>query len=351
MPSKKEKTLVAAPKAQASGVKDLVNSIVKDLQPTFEGVSLLGGSLYTMRKEDWISTGCRAINYAISGLSRCGIPIGRLTEIFGDFSSGKTLLLGHILAEVQKLGGIAILIDTEVAFSKVMARNIGIDINQLIYFPAETIEEVFLIICDIIALVREKAGDRYIVIGLDSVAATPTKKELEEDVGKAEMAGRARLMSKGLRKIMALISKQKVGLVFTNQIRDKLGVMYGPKFTTSGGRAVPFHSSVRIHMKRGKKIVSDVLDRVIGMEGTLEVVKNKLFPPFRKASFRVFFDRGIPEFEDYLSVLEGKGLVVPNSEKKKTWWQVVSDGPDGVRFRPSELEELLKKRPELLEID
>lgn len=350
-----------APK-EGRGPDKVITSIVDVLRDSFGGVSVLGESIYSLQQSDWISTGNRAINNAISGSCKCGIAVGRLTEIFGDFSSGKTLLAGHILAEVQKLGGIAVLIDTEHAFSKTMGQNIGIDLSSLIYIPAETVEDVFEAIKVIIDLIRAKAPSRYVVVALDSVAATPSLRELEEDVGKAEFAHRALLWSKGLRKVTALISKQKIALVFTNQIRDKIGVLFGPTFDTAGGRAIRFHSSVRIHLKRKKKIFEVVKKKpgdekgkakgkekekegkkVIGMEGSLEVVKNKLFPPFRQVEFEVYFDRGIPEFSGYVPVLVEKGILKAGSSG---WYEYGE-----YKFRKKDFGKYLEGCPELKEIE
>jgi len=287
-------------------LNNLVTSIIKNVEEKLDS-----GSVRKLKKVEFISTGVRAIDWALGG----GIPIGRLSEFFGDFSTGKTLIGMQFLREVQKRGGIAVFLDSESSFSENMAENIGLDYTELLYFKPQTIEKVFKILDVVIEEIRAKFPKGLVGVVWDSIAATTSEEEMNQGVGFQEMGIRARLISQGLRRLMINISDKNVALMFINQLRQKIGVAYGKTWVTAGGKAPEFHSSIRVLLKSGNKI-KDEKGKVIGQYGKLEVVKNKVAPPFREVEFEMYYDSGIPEYGGLLELLHREGVV----ENKGGWW-------------------------------
>ena len=200
--------------------------------------------------DGWVSTGCAMLDVAISNRPYGGLPVGRITEVTGLEQSGKSLVSAHLLAETQKQGGVAVLIDTETAVSREFLEAIGVDVSKLLYVSADSVEQIFDFTETIIEKVRETSKDKIVTIVVDSVAAASTKNELAADYNKDGYAtDKAIIISKAMRKITNMIGRQKITLVFTNQLRQKLGVMFGDPWTTSGGKALPFHASTRIRLK------------------------------------------------------------------------------------------------------
>ena len=196
--------------------------------------------------EGWVSTGCAMLDVAISNRPYGGLPVGRITEVTGLEQSGKSLLSAHLLAETQKQGGVAVLIDTETAVSREFLEAIGVDVSKLLYVTADSVEQIFDFTETIIEKVRETSKDRIVTIVVDSVAAASTKTELAADYGKDGYAtDKAIIISKAMRKITNMIGRQKITLVFTNQLRHKMNAMpFGDPWTTSGGKALAFHASL-----------------------------------------------------------------------------------------------------------
>src|SRR5687768_16760141 len=277
---------------------------------------------------DGIATGSLSLDIALGG---CGVPRGRVLEIFGPESSGKTTLCLHIIANAQKAGGVAAFIDAEHALDPSWAKRIGVQLDDLLVSQPDTGEQA-LEICEL--LVRSNAVD---VIVIDSVAALIPRAEIEGEMGDSHMGLQARLMSQALRKLTAAISKSRTTVIFINQIREKIGVMFGNPETTPGGRALKFYASVRIDVRRTQTIKE--ADISIGSRTRARVVKNKIAPPFRDAEFDIMFDRGI-SYEGDLLDLAALGNVV---EKSGAWYtykgtrlgqgrenakQFLSDNPD-----------------------
>ena len=254
--------------------------------------------------KDFISTGSSMLDLAISNKPDGGIAVGRITEINGLESSVKSLLGAHILAETQKKGGVAVYIDTETSVSQEFMQVIGIDMNKMLYLHLETVEDIFEAIEEIVTKVRESDKDRLVTILVDSLAAATTKVELEADFDKDGWAtAKAIIISKAMRKITQMIGRQKVALVFTNQLRQKLGVMFGDPWTTRVGKSLPFHSSTRIRLKNMGQI-KDTGKNVLGMKCRAQIVKNRLGPPLRHADYDMYFDRGIDNYGAWLTVLK-----------------------------------------------
>ena len=251
-----------------------------------------------------ISTGSLGLDVAL-GVG--GVPRGRIVEIFGPESSGKTTLALHIMAEAQKKGGVAAFIDAEHAFDAAYAKNLGVDIDNLLVSQPDTGEQAL----DITeTLVRSGAVD---VIAIDSVAALVPKAEIEGEMGDSHMGLQARLMSQAMRKLAGTISKSKTCVVFINQIRMKIGVMFGNPETTPGGTALKFYSSVRLDIRRIASIKEG--DRVLGSRTRVRVVKNKVAPPFRDSEFDIIYGKGISKTGELIDL----GVNEKVLEKSGTW--------------------------------
>jgi len=326
--------------------KTLADSLNKKFKDTNKVAYFLDGSDTTPTDiKEFISTGSSTLDLAISNKPNGGIAVGRITEINGLESSGKSLLGAHILAETQKKDGVAVYIDTETSVSQEFMEVIGLDLNKMLYLHLETVEEIFEAIEEIVTQVRESDKDRCVTILVDSLAAASTKVEMEADYDKDGWAtSKAIIISKAMRKITQMIGKHNVALVFTNQLRQKLGVMFGDPWTTSGGKALPFHASTRIRLKNMGQI-KDTAKNVLGMKCRAQIVKNRLGPPLRHADYSMYFDRGIDNYGGWLTVMKEHKLV----KSAGAWYTLVDQNGDEHKFLSKDWEALVTKDDELRE--
>jgi recombination protein RecA len=276
-----------------------------------------------------IPTGCLSLDLAL-GIG--GVPRGRVIEIYGPESSGKTTLALHVIAEAQRKGGVAAFIDAEHALDVTYARKLGVRTEDLLISQPDSGEQA-MEIAEI--LVRSNAIDVAVV---DSVAALVPRSEIEGDMGDAQMGSQARLMSQALRKLTSAISKSMTSVIFINQIRHKIGVMFGNPETTTGGNALKFYASMRLDIRKMTTIKQ--ADEVIGVHARVKVVKNKLAPPFREAEFDIIYGQGISREGDLLDLATAQGLIA----KSGAWY---SHGSDRIAQGRENAKTYLKEHPEL----
>ena len=268
-------------------------------------VMFLGGEGNNKLDVESVPTGSIGLDYAL-GIG--GLPKGRIIEIYGPESGGKTTVTLHAIAETQKLGGMAAFIDVEHALDPVYAKSLGVDIDHLIVSQPDTGEQALEIME---TLARSGAID---IVVLDSVAAMVTKAEIDGEIGDSFVGVQARLMSAAMRKLTSVISKSNTVAIFINQVREKIGVMYGNPETTPGGRALKFYASVRIEVRKGEKIVDD--GEIIGYTTKCKVVKNKVAPPFKETQFDMIFGEGISRLGEIITMGEELGFI----KKSGAWY-------------------------------
>ena len=322
-----------AAKASAARQRDLDAAISSITKTYGDGSIMRLGDARALRQIEVIPTGSLAMDLAL-GVG--GIPRGRVVEIFGPESSGKTTLMLHVIANAQKAGGLAAFIDAEHALDPAYAKRLGVNLDDLLVSQPDSGEEA-LSICETLA--RSNALD---VIVIDSVAALVPKAELEGEMGMATMGMQARLMSQALRKLTAILAKAKTTCVFTNQMREKVGVMFGNPETTPGGKALKFYASVRIDIRR-KDTLKDAAGTAVGNHVKVKIVKNKVAPPFAEAEFDIIYNHGINKEGSILDVGLEAGVV----DKKGAWLQfegaLIGQGKEAAQKALAETPELAEK--------
>lgn len=328
----------------ASLLADSINKKFKD----FKAVHFLDGQEDTPTDlTEWISTGSTLLDLAISNRPNGGLPVGRIVELQGMEASGKSLIMAHVLANTQKKGGLAVYIDTENALSEEFLRAIGVDVSSMLYLPLETIEDIFEAVENIIETIRKSSKDRLVTIVIDSVSAATTKVEQEADFEKDGWATtKAILMSKAMRKITNIIGKQRVLLLAASQLREKMGVMFGDKLTTSGGKALGFHASCRVRLKGVGKLKSGSgkTEQIVGVQTEATVIKNRMGPPFKKAVFDIYFNSGIDDQNSWLTLMKDYGLI-----KQGGAYYTILDETTGeeIKFQAKEWKSLLAENKPL----
>jgi len=296
-----------ATKLNPARLRDLDAAISTITKTYGDGSIMRLGDARALKQIEVIPTGALAVDLAL-GVG--GLPRGRVIEIFGPESSGKTTLMLHVIANAQAAGGLAAFIDAEHALDPGYAKKLGVNLDELLVSQPDSGEEG-LTICE--TLGRSNALD---VIVIDSVAALVPKAELEGEMGMATMGMQARLMSQALRKLTAILAKSKTTCIFTNQLREKVGVMFGNPETTPGGKALKFYASVRIDIRR-KETLKDAAGNAIGNHVKVKIVKNKVAPPFAEAEFDILYNHGINKEGSILDVGIESGVV----DKKGAWLQ------------------------------
>lgn len=319
---------------EINGKQEALNNVLNQIEKQFgEGAVMRLGEDAKL-DIDSTPTGSLALDIAL-GIG--GIPKGRIIEVYGPESSGKTTLTLHMLAEVQKQGGTGAFIDAEHALDPGYAKNLGVDIENLIISQPDTGEQALEITE---ALVRSNAVDLIII---DSVAALVPRAEIDGEMGAAQIGLQARLMSQALRKLTGAINKSKTSVVFINQLREKVGVMFGNPETTTGGRALKFYSTVRLDIRKIENIKKS--DEIIGNRVRVKVVKNKVAPPFKQAEFDIMYGEGISKVGNVLDVAADADIV----KKAGAWY---SYGDERLGQGRERAKEFLENNPEMLnEID
>jgi len=327
MPPKTEKAAAVAepkaadPKINATRQRDLDAAISTITKAYGDGSIMRLGDARSKTGIEFIPTGALSVDLAL-GIG--GVPRGRVVEIFGPESSGKTTLMLHVIANAQKSGGLAAFIDAEHALDPAYAKKLGVNLDELLVSQPDSGEEA-LTICETLA--RSNALD---VIVIDSVAALVPKAELEGEMGMATMGMQARLMSQALRKLTAILAKSKTTCIFTNQLREKVGVMFGNPETTPGGKALKFYASIRIDIRR-RDTLKDAAGVAVGNAVKVKIVKNKVAPPFAEAEFEIIYNHGINKEGSIIEVGITHGVV----DKKGAWLQfegeLIGQGKDAAR--------------------
>ncbi len=290
----------------------------------------------------WVGSGSSMLDLAISNRKEGGFPVGRISEITGLEASGKSLLAAHALANCQKEGGLAVYIDTENAISREFLEAIGLDLEKMLYVPLETIEDIFEAIESIVVKIRESNKDRLVTIVVDSVMGASTKIEMAKEFDKDGYAtSKAIILSKGMRKLTNMIGREKICLIFTNQLRTRLGVAFGDPYTTSGGKAIPFHASVRLRLKSvGQiKVKKDGVDQAIGIKTRCQVVKNRMGPPLKTVDYDIYFESGIDNYGGWLNIMKQFKLV----KTAGAWYTFTRQDGTEVKFLSKDFEKKLEE--------
>ena len=332
-----------------SVLADALNKKFKD-QAFKTAYFLEGDADAPVHVNEFVSTGSSILDLAISNRKNGGFPVGRITEITGLEQSGKSLLAAHALANTQKKGGLAVFIDTENAVPPEFFSAIGIDLKKMLYIPLETIEDIFDTIETLVEKVRTSDKNRLVTIVVDSVAGASTKQEMETDFDKDGWAtAKAIIISKAMRKITNLIGRERICLILTNQLRTKMGVTFGDQWTTSGGKALAFHSTIRLRLKNIGNIKAKIngVEQIVGKKTSAIVIKNRLGPPERGCEYEVFYSSGIDNYSSWLGVLKDYKLV----NQAGAWYSYVNKVTgEELKFQSKDFKRIITDDTQLYEL-
>lgn len=301
--------------------------------------------------KEWVGTGSTMLDLAISNRKYGGFPVGRVSEITGLEQSGKSLLAAHALLNTQKKGGLAVYIDTENAISTEYLTAIGLNLKDMLYIPLETVEDIFETVDVIIDKVRSSDKDRLVTIVVDSIAGASTKTEMAADFDKDGYAtAKALIISKAMRKITNLIGRERICLIITNQLRQKLNApAFSDPWTTPGGKGIPFHASVRLRLSSigAIKAKREGRDEIVGSRIKAKLVKNRVGPPLRECEYEVYFDSGIDDYSSWLTVMKEHNLVSQSGA-----WYSWTDKRTGevIKFQSKEFVEKIMSNSQLYDI-
>jgi recombination protein RecA len=308
----------------------------------------------------WVSTGADMLDLAISNIPHGGLPFGRVVEIVGFESSGKSLLALHIAKSTQAQGGVVVYLDTEASMNRQFATAVGVDISAMAYSQPDYLEQVYESVDKVIEKVRSVNSDKPVTIIVDTIMATPSKAELEGNFDKEGWnTAKAIINSKAMRKLTNKVAKEKILLLFLNQLRDKLGVSFGDNSTTSGGHAIKFHSSVRIRLKQAGQIKGKLngVEQVIGNKVIATVIKSKIGPPLRKAEFNVYYESGIDNAGSWVQTLDDYDIVkregkspkksTDDDTKKSSKYTYTTDAGEVIEFKAKTFKDAILSNPEL----
>lgn len=349
---KRKEQVISEEVIPVKSTKDtLAQSLQSSINAKFKGVKVahfLGDDAWVPADlTSWVSTGSTMLDLAISNRPDGGLPFGRIVELQGWEAAGKSLVAAHVIANTQRLGGVAVLIDTENSINEDFMRAVGVDIEKLLYVQLEALEDIYDAIENIVMQIHESGSDRPVTIVLDSMTAATTKIEQAADFEKDGWAtSKAIINSKAMRKLTNLIGRHKVCLIYTQQLRDKLGVAFGDASTVSGGHALKFHASVRIRLKAMGQIKAPVngVEQVIGVKTVAQIIKNRCGPPFRKATFEIYFDSGIDDYGGWLQVMKDYKLVSTGG----AWYTFVDETTGEVlKFQSKDFNEIIETRPDI----
>jgi len=340
-------------KSKSEQADELAVALADNLNKKFKGSGFKAAFFLDSDTESpsevrgWVGSGSDMLDLAISNRPNGGFPVGRITEITGLEASGKSLLAAHALANTQRNGGMAVYIDTENAVSREFLEAIGLDLEKMLYVPLDTVEDIFEAIESITESVRKSNKDRLVTIVVDSVMGASTKIEMAKEFDKDGYAtSKAIILSKGMRKITNMIGREKICLIFTNQLRTRLGVAFGDPYTTSGGKAIPFHASVRLRLKSVGQIKAkiDGVEQVVGIKTRCQVIKNRMGPPLKSIDYDIYFESGIDNYGGWLNIMKDYKLV----NQSGAWYTYIKSDGEEVKFLSKDFEKKVTEDAELM---
>lgn len=339
-------------KQKIEDVEDLAELVATNLNKVFKNqgkVAYVGADVDNPSEfTEFVSTGCTSLDLSISNRPHGGLPFGRIVELSGLEGSGKSLIAAHVMANTQKMGGVAVLIDTEAAVNWDFFEAVGVNRQKnFVYVPVATVEEIFESVESIVTSIREKSRTKPVTIVIDSIAGASSKSEMEATFDKQGYnTAKSQIIGMALRKLTVMLANQKILLLITNQLRQKMNAMpFSDPWVTPGGKAVAFHSTVRVRLSLAGTIQRKTSDakETIGVKVNTKVVKNRVGPPYRTAEFDIYFDRGIDDKTSWLKFLRDKDIITG----KANGLTYESNNGKSIKFTEAEWTTMLADNPEV----